>query len=129
MIPWDHDFVSYGDSSLFAAGVYSIELNFWWHVEWPVNIQKKTFKYFQYSYKDASTGELIFINLLEYVAAILNYAAASVRFHENSSTGSTTSPFPVLLKFSDNESINSWIRKTPFATAKYRALSRLFTFE
>ena len=29
MIPWDHDFVSYGDSSLFAAGVYSIELNFW----------------------------------------------------------------------------------------------------
>lgn len=38
IVPRDHDFVSYGDSSLYAAGGYSLDLRFWWYLEWPKSI-------------------------------------------------------------------------------------------
>ena len=125
IVPRDHDFVSFGDSSLYAAGGYSLDLKFWWYLEWPPEIQEKTLKFFKFKVKDPSTGELISINLLEYATAIINYAAATVAIKSNPSLLSKDNPFPVLLNFADNESTNSWIRKTPYSTSKHRALSRI----
>ena len=63
IVPRDHDFVSFGDSSLYAAGGYSLDLKFWWYTPWPSEIQSKTIKYFAVSKKDPFTGDLISINL------------------------------------------------------------------
>ena len=125
IVPRDHDFVSYGDSSLYAAGGYSLDLKFWWYLEWPPEIQAKTLKFFKFTVKDPSSGELISINLLEYATAIINYAAATVALQANPDLISKDNPFPVLLNFADNESTNSWVRKTPYSTPKHRALSRI----
>ena len=125
IVPRDHDFVSYGDSSLHAAGGYSLDLKFWWYIEWPPEIQSKTLKYFKFTIKDHSSGELISINLLEYATAIINYAAATVALQSDPKLFSKNNPYPVLLNFADNESTNSWIRKTPYTTPKHRALSRI----
>ena len=79
----------------------------------------------QANIKDPATGDLISINLLEYATAIINYAASTVAIQTNPSLLSKNNPFPVLLNFADNESTNSWIRKTPYSTPKHRALSRI----
>ena len=94
-------------------------------MEWPQEIQAKTLKFFTIKAKDPSTGELISINLLEYATAIINYTDATVALQTDPSLLSKDNPFPVLLNFADNESTNSWIRKTPYSAPKHRALSRI----
>eukprot|EP00957_Ditylum_brightwellii_P024673 1864344-Ditylum_brightwellii.AAC.1 len=44
MIPRDPNFVADGDSSLFAAGGFSTQLQLWWHLEWPEEIQARNIK-------------------------------------------------------------------------------------
>eukprot|EP00957_Ditylum_brightwellii_P192432 14650623-Ditylum_brightwellii.AAC.1 len=44
LIPRDPDFTSDGDSSLTAAGGYSLQLKFWLHLEWPDDIQASSIR-------------------------------------------------------------------------------------
>ena len=64
--------VSYSDSCLHAAGGYSLDLGFWWYIEWPLAIQQSTLKFI---YND-NDGKLVSINALEYASLIINYVAA-----------------------------------------------------
>ena len=59
------DFQAWGDSSLDAAGGFSIDLGFYWHIRWPESITSKSLK--KIRRRAYSNGELISINLLEYI--------------------------------------------------------------
>ena len=58
----------WSDSCLHAAGGYSLNMGFWWYMEWPQNIQQSTLK-FIFNNKD---GKLVSINALEYASLIVN---------------------------------------------------------
>ena len=125
IVPRTPTFHTFGDSSLYAAGVYSLELKCWWYLEWPPEIQNKTLKAFTILVRDHATDELISINLLEFATAIINYAAATACCERDPTLLPPTNPYPVLLNHSDNESTNSWLRKTAYHSSKHRALSRI----
>ena len=63
---------SYGDACLDAAGGYSIDLKFWWHIKFPLEVVFRTLKYLP----DNKSGKLISINVLEFVVVIIDYCAA-----------------------------------------------------
>ena len=46
IVPRDRDIMSYGDSSLYAVGGYSLDLRFWGYLEGPLSIQGKNAKVF-----------------------------------------------------------------------------------
>ena len=124
LVPRSPDFTATGDSSLFAAGGYSLDLKFWWYISWPPDIQSKTLKFFIITKKDPSTGDLISINLLEFAVVIINYAAAT---HALSLLPpSNRNPFPVLLNRADNMTANKWSLKAATTNLAGRSLSRLF---
>lgn len=45
-VPRDPDFSGRGDTCLEGDGGYSTDLEVWWFLEWPLEIKKKTFKYY-----------------------------------------------------------------------------------
>jgi hypothetical protein len=66
----DPTFNSHADSCLEEMGGFSIKLAFMWHVLFPDEICKRTIKYVK------SGPHQIGINVLEFAAIIINYAAA-----------------------------------------------------
>ena len=75
LIPCTPDYQAWGDSSLDAAGGYSIDLGFYWHLSWPESIHSKSVRFFTRKAKFA--GEIISINVLECIVVIINYAISS----------------------------------------------------
>ena len=63
---------SFGDACLDAAGGYSIDLRFWWHVQFPIEVVLRSLKHLPNN-KD---GNFISINVLEFVVVIIDYCAA-----------------------------------------------------
>ena len=122
MIPRTPDYQAWGDSSLYAAGGYSLDLNFYWYIQWPQSIQSKSIKFFKRKAK--FQGEIISINLLEYIVIIINYAISSHLFSSNN-LGSTYK-YQTLLNWSDNRSAIAWTKKAAISTAGGKALSRIF---
>ena len=100
MIPRTPDFQAWGDSSLYTAGGYSTDLNFYWHIQWPQSIQSKSVKFFKR--KEKFQGEIISINLLEYIVIINNCAISSYLFFHNNM--GLTYKYQTLLDWSDNRS-------------------------
>ena len=93
--------IGYSDSCLHAAGGYSIDMGFWWYIEWPKIIQKSTLKFV---FND-DNGNLVSINALEYASLIINYVAALyVLTHVCPMRGD---PHPVVLLKADNRSTES----------------------
>ena len=91
----------FGDSCLEGAGGYSIELGFWWHIDFPKEGKQRTLL-FKSNNKD---GMLIPINILKFVTVIINYCAS---LHVITTTNFTKGPHPVLLNVTDNASYLSW---------------------
>ena len=114
----DPSSIAWSDSCLFAAGGYSIDMKFWWYIEWPDEIKKHTLVYVQNN-KD---GTLISINVLEYAAILVNYAAAYNFYHTNPDP---SDPFPMVLFYADNTASESWTEKACNSSLIGRALSRL----
>lgn len=110
---------SYGDSCLEGAGGYCTPLRFWWHLEFPDEIVKQTLIH----RKDNGDGELISINVLEYLTVIVNYCAAYTVFKTENVT---EDPFPVLLNKTDNTSALNWTNHTCKKSMIGRRLARLF---
>ena len=77
LIPRDPEFTAAGDSSLYAAGGYCYDLNFWWNFQCLPEVQQRTLKYFIVKVKDPDSLSFISINLLEYATIIITYAAAT----------------------------------------------------
>ena len=117
------DFTGYSDACLEAAGAQVPALHFWWHIEWPHVIKSLTLKHLRVTRKCPLTNKLISINLLEFVAEIITYAAVTVFFSLNPS--SCSHPYPVLLIWTDNMSAKAWIKKAAMKTSKGMALQRI----
>eukprot|EP00984_Skeletonema_dohrnii_P004016 scaffold1378_cov149-Skeletonema_dohrnii-CCMP3373.AAC.1 len=103
LIPRDPSGTAWGDSCLYAAGGYSIDMRFWWYVEWPDSIVQYTLLYMR---NNPDKGKLISINALEYATVIINYCAALLYFREESAPDRDT--HPTVHIFADNTSAESW---------------------
>jgi len=117
------DFEAKGDACLDGAGGYSTDLSFWWFVEWPEYVEQKTVKYFIKYYHGVQSTRLS-INLLEYIAIILSFAAAITRVTQGVET---SQPHPTVLIYSDNTTALSWTKKAASSTKEGKALAHLLT--
>ncbi len=100
LVSRDPSAIAYSDSSLNAAGGFSTDLNFWWHLQWPEHIQARAAK--------ASMGDTISINALEYSAIIINYIASSAALLD---APTKNDPYLTALFFTDNVASEAWICK------------------
>ena len=78
MVPRDPTERAYTDSSLRGAGGISFELKFWWVLEWPDDIVRRTWLYKKQKGHDPS---LITINDLEYAAIIITFHMVICKYH------------------------------------------------
>jgi len=118
LVPRDPSGQSCGDSSLDAAGGFSLECRFWWYLEWSHEIRRRTLRF----RRNNRTGELISINVLEYASVIINFAAMTLYFQQ---LGDPSNPYPLALIFADNVSAEIWAMKGCKHSFLGRALGRL----
>ena len=97
----DPTFNSHADACLEEMGGFSIKLAFMWHVSFPEDICKRTIKYVK------SGSHQIGINVLEFAAIIINYAAALTAI---ATMCPGDDPYPILLNHADNTSAVKWVR-------------------
>ncbi len=119
LIPRTPSASSFGDSSLQGAGGYSIELGFWWHIDFPQEVKERTLLF----RSDNKDGKLISINVLEFVTVVINYCAS---LHVITTTKFTDDPYPVLLNVTDNSSSLSWTTGSCKKSKIGRLLARFF---
>ena len=110
---------AYGDSSLTAAGGYCPELGFWWYIEWPDAIRRRTLRFV----KNNKSGKLIDINQLEYATQIMTNVICYQRVLQLGLL--ELDPHPHVLYKGDNSCSESWSIKGAKHSAGGRALGRL----
>ena len=101
VIPRTPTALLFGDSCLEGAGGYSIELGFWWHIDFPDEVKQHTLL-FKPGNKDR---KLISINVLKFFTVIIIDCAS---LHMITTTYFTDNPHPVLLNVTDNFSTLRW---------------------
>ena len=122
LVARDHDSEGHSDSSLKAGGGFSIQMCFWWYIEWPECIQKHTLIYI----KNSKSGDLISINALEYASLLINFAAATHYWvFRQKCLDSRSNSYPVVLLWADNTTAESWMTKGCKESAAGRALGLL----
>jgi hypothetical protein len=119
LIPRTPSATVFGDSSLEGAGGYSVDMGFWWHIQFPDKIVQRTLLH----NKNNKDGKLISINVLEYVTVIIDYCASLETIR---TTSFTTDPHPVVLNMTDNTSALSWTLHTCKQSKIGRRLARFF---
>ena len=112
---------AYSDSSLHAAGGYSERLGFWWYIEWPEEVRRRTIRFI--TTIQTASGRLVSINVLEYAAMIITYVASY--YVMILLKPSTSDPYPLLALWADNTTAEAWILKGSKSSFIGRALSRL----
>eukprot|EP00978_Attheya_sp_CCMP212_P027413 scaffold91767_cov39-Attheya_sp.AAC.1 len=113
------DYAVWGDSSLYGGGGFSLDLKFWWQLDWPKEIQGRNIKTIKT--RDPKTGETISINVLEYATVLINYTAATDAF---ALINDPSAPkYPVLLNWADNTAAISWTKKMCKSSEGGKALS------
>ena len=130
LIKRDPDYQSWGDSSLSSAGGFSIDLDYWWEVDWPEEVRKRTLKFKDTPENKRYTGKdgflkkkLIDINMLEHATIIINFACATFAYLLLNEA--TRPKQPVLLNWADNKSAKSWTKKAARHSIGSKALSRI----
>jgi len=121
LIPGIKDAEAHGDSSLDSAGGWSVDMKFWWWIDWPLYIRQRTLKYI----KDGKSGKLIDINALEYATVIINYAASMHFWITQRNCEAKNIPYPRVLIMADNKSSESWATKGCKRSLIGRRLGRL----
>ena len=119
LIPRTPTATAFGDSCLEGAGGYSIELGFWWHIDFPEEVKHWTLMF----KSDDKDGTLISINILEFVTIIINYVAS---LHVITTTNVMDNPHSVLLNVIDNTSTLSWTTGACRRSKIGRRLARFF---
>lgn len=117
MIPRIQTAVQASDACIYGGGGWCLHYKFWFHIEWPDVIYKRTKKFIE------KGSDLIDINVLEFLAMIINYAGALTAI-ENDGLG--PDPSPVILALADNQSAVRWISRFCLTSMAGRALGRLF---
>ena len=107
------------DSCLRAAGGYSPALKFWWYIEWPQSIQRRTLLHI----RNKANKQLISINVLEYAALLVTFILAHRIISEEGHF--TKDPHPHFLVEGDNTASESWAKKGAKHSKGGRALGRL----
>ena len=107
-----------GDACLHGGGGYSIKLRFWWHLAWPMPIVRRT----KLHLENNKSGKLISINVLEFIAIIINYAAAYTAILQDG----CDDPHPVIFNETDSTNAASWANQHCKSSLAGRALGRLF---
>ena len=97
----DPSAIAWSDSCLYAAGGFSHTIKFWWYIEWPEEVRKHTLVYI----RNNKDGTLISINVLEYAAILINYAASYHYFRQNPDQ---SDPYPMVLLMADNTLSELW---------------------
>jgi hypothetical protein len=116
-IPRDWDFQKWGDACLLGAGGYSLDLEFWWALDWPEDIVRR-------SRLPGAHPDYISINLLEFAALIIGFAASIAAW--NASPVASRPPHPIVGIFTDNTTALSWSQKLSVSkTIASRALARI----
>ena len=69
---------SQGDATISSARDYLSNLHFWWYLQWPKCVTDYTIGNFIIPSHDKE-GTLIFINLLEFVAIIINFIISGAK--------------------------------------------------
>ena len=124
LVPRAPDFVTYGEACLEAAGGFSEDLDFWWHIEFPPSIKSKTLKNLTVTRRCPLSLELVSINLLEFLTEIINFVVeVSMLFRADTSL--CLYPFTVHLNWTDNQTSQAWIKKSATKTVKGKALQRI----
>ena len=118
MIKREPSAIGYSDSSLHAAGGYSLDMGFWWYIEWPPEVQSHTLRFV----KNDKHNTLISINVLEYAAGIINYIAS---MHFYTTCPNKSDPTPIVLLYDDNTASESWLMKGCKSSRIGRGLGRL----
>ena len=104
LIKREQDYEIWQDSSLRGAGGFSFGLNFWWTLEWPQTVERRTLRHLRKGDK-----HLISINLLEYAAIIISLAGAILAWEQ---LPEEIRPIhPISLLWTDNTSAASWTKR------------------
>ncbi len=114
LIPRDPSAIAYSDSLSHAAGGYSKDRQFWWHLQWPESIQARMAK--------ERRNDTVSINALEYKAIIINYVATTATIL---SAPQAHDPNPTALFFTDNVMPKAWIHKGTKQSLAGKALGTL----
>jgi hypothetical protein len=119
IIPRMLTFITFGDSCLKGAGGYSLSLGFWWHLPFPEEVKLRRLLH----KRDNADGQLISINVLEFVTVVINYCAT---LHTVLTKNPTSNPYPVLLNITDNALAFSWTTGAYCKSRIGRLLARFF---
>jgi hypothetical protein len=93
--------IAWSDSSLDAAGGYSISMKFWWYIEWPQEIKQFTLCFV----KNNADNTLISILMSWSIPAS---SLTTYFYHLNPNP---TDPYPSVLLYADNTTAESWAIK------------------
>lgn len=121
LVPKEPDAECSGDSSLDSAGGWSIDMEYWWYIEWPQQVRQNTLRFI----KNNKNGKLIAINALEYAASLINYAAAFHFWVNLDNINKRGIQYPTVRSKVDNKTAIAWLDKGCKVSAAGRALGRL----
>ena len=119
MIPRTPSFSACGDACLYGGGGFSLDMKFWWHLEWPEEIKGNTKLFLS----DNKSRKMISINVLEYATFIVNYAAALTVL---ASEGVVDDIHLVLLNWAENTSAVRWTNHAFKKSLVGKVLGRIF---
>lgn len=121
LIPNNDDAECHGDASLDSAGGWSIDMKFFWWIDWPEDVKKRTLRYI----KNGKTNELICINCLEYATVLINFAACMYFWLTEGNAKARNIPYPRVMIKADNKSSEYWATKGCKRSMVGRRLGRL----
>jgi len=124
LVPRTPEFVAKGDACLDGAGGFSEDLHFWWFVDWHPQVHARTLRFFKARFYGLN-HQLLSINLLEYCAIIISFAAAIQALRTFPMP--LRQPHPVINILSDNTTAISWTKKAASSTQEGKALAFIMT--
>jgi len=111
--------VARSDSSLSARGGYCPQAQFWWYLEWPIDVRTRTIQYITMK----NNPKLISINSLEYAAQLITMMGCHL--HHLKTRATHHDPHPLYLLECDNTAGESWLSKGCTSSPTGRDLARL----
>ena len=117
IVPRDCNYFSATETCKSACGGWSIGLSFWWHYDWPEDIQRRA------RLSNNQSGQKIPIEVLRMAGIILNFAAAIVACHKD---GTSLDAFPMLANDCNGTSACNWVNFNCKTNMMGRALGRIY---